>query len=123
MEEAMERITRVETPVGRAPLPGTMVRQIQLTIGGWLLFFLSLAAGVYVTNFMDGVAEKAAVAREETRRKDEARKQAEREYENLKQSIPPAQLEALLKAAGGKEALMRRLRRSWNGQFYLEREQ
>jgi hypothetical protein len=118
--EALVRVTRVGQQIRDTPIPGEQKEALRRTVIGVAAFLVASVAGIYVTDGLDKVSVKLAEEKERRRiEKEEARMLQERMAE-LRRVVPAEQFEKLLKAAGSEKEFVRRLRRNWNGTYFLE---
>lgn len=118
--EALVRVTRVGQQIRDTPIPGEQKESLRRTVIGGVAFLVASVAGIYVTDGLDKVSVKLAEEKEKRRiEKEEARMLQERMAE-LRRVVPAEQFEKLLKAAGSEKEFVRRLRRNWNGTYFLE---
>jgi hypothetical protein len=118
--EALVRVTRVGQQIRDTPIPGEQKEALRRTVIGVVAFLVASVAGIYVTDGLDKVSVKLVEEKEKRRiEKEEARMLQERVAE-LRRVVPAEQFEKLLKAAGSEKEFVRRLRRNWNGTYFLE---
>jgi hypothetical protein len=118
--EALVRVTRVGQQIRDTPIPGEQKEALRRTVIGVVAFLVASVAGIYVTDGLDKVSVKLVEEKEKRRiEKEEARMLQERVAE-LRRVVPAEQFEKLLKAAGSEKEFVRRLRRTWNGTYFLE---
>lgn len=132
-EAALGRVVAIHLPIGRTPLPGQHIHTLKRVSVLFVAFVIASVMGVYTRGALDSIANRREVARqqaEEQRREEEERLREEAEqarlveeqYQMLAQQMPPARLRELLRAAGSREALVRRATRDWNGNWTLREE-
>lgn len=89
--------------------------------------------GVYTRGALDAVGERPEAARqaaeaqrqeeeEHRREEEEARRRVDEQYQDLARRMPAARLQVLLRAAGSREALVRRVEQDYNGNWTLREE-
>lgn len=118
--EALVRVTRVGQQIGNTPIPGEQKESLRRTVIGGVAFLVASVAGIYVAESLDTLSLKlAAEKRKRLIEKEEARILQERVTE-LRRVVPAAQFDKLLRQAGSEKELVRRLRRNWDGSYFLE---
>jgi hypothetical protein len=118
--EALVRVTRVGQQIGNTPIPGEQKESLRRTVIGGVAFLVASVAGIDVAESLDTLSLKlAAEKRKRLIEKEEARILQERVTE-LRRVVPAAQFDKLLRQAGSEKELVRRLRRNWDGSYFLE---
>jgi hypothetical protein len=106
--------------IGNTPIPGEQKESLRRTVIGGVAFLVASVAGIYVAESLDTLSLKlAAEKRKRLIEKEEARILQERVTE-LRRVVPAAQFDKLLRQAGSEKELVRRLRRNWDGSYFLE---